>query len=600
MPSRRAVTLVLAVLAAIGLWAGSARAATDPGRITLSDLSEPNEGQTLAASPAQLSLVFSAGLGSAPGVVLQDAAGQPVQAVAAVVRGDDAQTWYLPLTSTLPAGKYKVSWKAGDSAGTYTFSIGRATNQSTGPAVSTPATVPSGETGSGATAEPSPGAPRESGGSSPQTPKAVNVVARWVSYLAIGALLGGLVLIAATWNDGVEYVLTVRHFRLAWVVAVLATALNVACTRAVAMDATLADSLNPSSWTDLTHDAAGLATLARLGFVVLSAWVAFAPERAVDEATQIPALLAPSLAVATFGFTRATGGIDLLLVPAGVVHGLAFAVWIGGLALLWRVVLAGSGGDDLVDAVRGFGRLANLAMLFVIVSGVLITVKLLGGLGELFSSSFGRLLLLKGIVVAAMAYVGVINRQTVRHRLRAERELGGRLANRLRRAVGSELITGVVVLGLTGWMVGTVPRGLGTAAASGAHRHPTSEFVLGNDGYTATVGIGPATVGTNDLVIDVSKPAAGLVELVVTLEAVDAYTIGIVVPVGEKLQGKGQMIVRNVPLCAEGRWRATATARSISGALGETQATFSVGAGSGAGCPQPEAAPETTTTIAGG
>ena len=83
----------------------------------------------------------------------------------------------------------------------------------------------------------------------------------------------------------------------------------------------LGSSLSPASWGDLTDNAAGYGrcwpdscSCWRRG------WVIAGPERAVDEATQIPALLPAVLAVATFGFTRAADGLDLFITPAGVIH----------------------------------------------------------------------------------------------------------------------------------------------------------------------------------------------------------------------------------------------------------------------------------------
>ena len=46
------------------------------------------------------------------------------------------------------------------------------------------------------------------------------------------------------------------------------------------------------------------------------------------------------------------------------------SVWIGGVVLLARVVLAGPGEEDLVHAVRGFGRISNPAIVLTVVSGL--------------------------------------------------------------------------------------------------------------------------------------------------------------------------------------------------------------------------------------
>ncbi len=591
MSVRRAFTFVVAVLGAMLLSSGmpSAGASTSIGT-TLSDLSEPSDGQTLAVSPAQLSLVFTVELTQPPGVVLQDSEGNAVATVGAVVAGNDARTWFLPITATLANGSYKVSWKAGvEAAGSFVFSIGTPIDGASDGSA--------GDDAGGSTTAAGAPATGSSGSSSAQTPKAVNVVARWLAYLSLGALLGGLALIAAAWPDGVEYVLTVRHFRLVWAVALAATVLNVICTRAVVTGESLASSVSPSGWSDLTDTTAGLALLARLVLVVGSAWVAFGPERVVDEATQIPALLGPALAVATFGFTRATDGIDLVLVPAGVLHVVGFAVWFGGLVLLWRVVLAGSGGRDLVDAMRGFGRLANVSMLAVLASGVLLTMRLLGGLGALFDTGYGRLLLLKALLVAGMAYAGVVNRQTVAARIGGHDSMPGRTAYRFRRAIGSEMLAGVLVLGLTGWMVGSVPEGLGASAITGDYTRPTLSVRLDNDDYDVEVGLGPATVGLNDIEINVNSPASGLVEMKLRFDPVDAYVESVVISVTDELQGRGQLVVHDVPLNSAGQWRVTATAQSISGQLGGTQAVFTVGAAPGTvvSTTVPAAAPVSST-----
>ena len=311
---------------------------------------------------------------------------------------------------------------------------------------------------------------------------------------------------------------------------------------------------SPSTWNDLTDTTAGLAVLARLVLVVASAWVAFGPERAVDEATQIPALLAPALAVASFGFTRSVEGIDLLLVPAGVLHAIAFAVWFGGLVLLSRVVLAGSGGQDLVDAVRGFGRLATISMIAVLLSGVVLTIKLLGGIGALFDTGFGRLLLLKAVLVAAIGLRGddqssgrppstgqpgraqradrVPAPAGDRHgdarrsaRARAHRMDDRQCAGRARRRRRN--------------------RRLSTAdeqLQAGERRLLRRRRCRSGDGRVER------------FVITVSQPASGLVEMNIRFDPIDAYVQSIVIPVGDRLDGKGQMIVRNVPLDATGQW----------------------------------------------
>ena len=66
----------------------------------------------------------------------------------------------------------------------------------------------------------------------------------------------------------------------------------------------------------------------------------------------------PLLAIAAVGLSRTGGDLPAIGVLAGIGHALAAAVWFGGVALVARVVLAGPGDDDLVQAVRGFSRIS--------------------------------------------------------------------------------------------------------------------------------------------------------------------------------------------------------------------------------------------------
>ena len=110
------------------------------------------------------------------------------------------------------------------------------------------------------------------------------------------------------------------------------------------------------------------------------------------------------------------------------------AIWLGGVVLLTRVVLAGPGEDDLVHAVRGFSRISTPALLVTIVTGAILTYRL--DRGGLFDTAHGRVLLLKAVVVCAMVFVGLATRQFVRTRLRKVDAMTVPLASRLRRATG--------------------------------------------------------------------------------------------------------------------------------------------------------------------
>ena len=139
----------------------------------------------------------------------------------------------------------------------------------------------------------------------------------------------------------------------------------------------------------------------------------------------------------------------------GIVHAVAMAVWLGGVVLLARVVLAGPGEEDLVQAVRGFGRISTTAIVATVVSGLVQLFRLDGG--SLFSDAHGRVLLLKTVLVAVMLFVGLTARQVAQARLGRAHDLSTITADRLRRAFGTEAVIGIVVLGLSGWLLSFTP-----------------------------------------------------------------------------------------------------------------------------------------------
>ena len=577
----------------------------------LGDGTSPAEGETVQLpGPSELILVFTEPLEEPPRMVLQSSANTTI-ALGGIGRGDDAQIWIAPITAALAADTYKVTWTTTDSTGTYQFTVAstgttETTAAGTGATAAGTATTAAGTESTGTT-EPgtdATGGTGDAGGGAASTDdegtdlaRSLAVLARWISYLSLGAFAGALLLIVLAWPEGVEYVLTARHLRVSWIVALLSTAVLVMCTRAIDTGESLGSSLSPSSWTDLTDTRTGVALLARLVLVAACGWVAFRPERIIDAATQIPAAAAPALAIVTMGFSReGETSLGLLAVPAGVVHAAGYAAWFGGIVLLVRVVLAGPGDVDLVHALRGFSRIAAPALLAVVASGALQTARLVGGASNLLSTGYGRLLLLKALAVAAMAYIGTINRHTVVARLARLDHLPARAAMRMRRAVGSEVVAGVVVLGLSAWMMGSTPAGL-TVSSSNSVR-PTQTVPMTATGVGVTVGIGPSTVGENSVTIEVEEPAVGLVEMVVRLDPARGNASSIEIAVTPSLTGRGTLVVDGVPLGASGTWLVSVTSSGTNGSLPRLAGSFSVAAADGA--EEPDGTSDTTTTVGTG
>ena len=502
------LTFLLAGGLAASLWAPTAHAVDN----TLSS-SNPADGSTVDSFSGPITLTFVNQLG--PDNDVSMVCNQEIQSLGDAQLQQDGVTLSVALVSAAPKGTCVIGWIVEDAnlqpagEGNVTFSVANEPIpvETTIP-VSTSSLAPGETTTSTITAITVP--PGETGGGSSDTNSNGPLgLFRLISNFALAVLFGSLVLIVIAWPEGVEYVVTVRFLRSAWILAAVSSYLFAGAVGAQVTGGGLGSALSPGSLVDLLDTGHGKAALLRLVFVLASGYVVTQPERAIDPSSQLQALLPPGIAVVTMAFSRPEFGfIDY---AAGTVHAIGMSVWLGGLVLLTRVVLAGPGDEDLVHAVRGFGRIANPALIATVASGAVQFVRLdQGGLG----SSHGLLMIVKVLFVSGMVLVGVATRQFVAQRMTRVEVMSAPLAMRLRRALGIEATIGVVVIMLTAWLLSLTPPNLGSSASS-LDLGPRYQFQNTSIGFTVAVSFS-RIVGPNDVRIEVLEvPATGITGLAI-------------------------------------------------------------------------------------
>lgn len=535
-PSARAIGRALVVLVGIFVVGAFAVARVDAADNTMVS-SSPVAGSTVESSPPSLLLTFANALG-ATNTVEVVCNGTSI-AVGTPQVGLDGVSLSVSVPNPLPKGECAVAWQVsqpdgqGGGSSTFLFTIANDPVATLAPIVTTPVVGSTpGEGSVAAPVEPTPttGATSETLDSGSGGPLGLS---RLLLSLGVAVLFGSLVLIATAWPEGVEYILTVRFLRSAWLLTLAVAIFNAACVAASISGQGIGSSLSPTSWSGLTDTTPGIAALARVIFVLLTGWVVMRPERVIDPATQLPALALPGLAVATLGFSRSGGQLAFLGYAAGIAHALAMAVWLGGLILLARVVLAGPGEEDLVHAVRGFARISTPALAVTIFTGFIQMYRL--DWGEVFTSSHGRVLFLKAIAVGAMVFLGVAARQFIKERVARVDAMTGQLAVRLRRAVGIEAVCGVVVLAFTAWMLSLAPPKV--AAVDDNTRGLGASLQISNDSADVTVRFS-AVIGPNAVRVEVDRPETGI----------EGLAIGFSPPAGATVPS----VTLNVPLTSAG------------------------------------------------
>ena len=575
---RRAVTVaLLAVIGTIGLAGLLPGTALAENSLVSSD---PADGSTLATSPATISFTFSEPLGEVNTITLTCT---DLYTVGPREVSADRLTMTAEVIDALPKGACVASFVVSDEEGspngqgniTFTIENDPATVETTTPPEATTGdSVPTGDGEVSTTGTTTDGDVAElSDVDSGQGPLWLG---RLLSVFGIAVLLGSLVLIAAAWPEGVEYLVTIRFIRAIWIVALVGTLLYVAAATAAVTGSGLGSGFNPANWVDL-FDAGvpGIAAVARFVLVVASAWVAFRPDRVIDPVTQMAALGIPALAVATVGFSRTDMDLAIVAVPMSILHALAMSVWLGGVVLLARVVLAGPGEEDLVHAVRGFTRLSNLAIGATILTGIVQMILLDGG--DLFGTSHGRVLLLKTVAVAVMIFVAVSARQFVNQRLARANEMTVPMADRLRRAFGVEAAVGIVVLAMSAWLLSLTPSNV--SAGPDIDYAITLEVDAPEAELAVTVQLTRDRVGLSGLSVDVEEPDEGLSGLEVVFTAPANDTIGTITqPV--PLTGAGVAVLpegdQGLPLTVAGDWTMTVNAVTPTGVFTSPPQGFTI------------------------
>jgi len=207
---------------------------------------------------------------------------------------------------------------------------------------------------------------------------------------------------------------------------------------------------------------------ARIGLALALAWIAaLALQRRFGTRTGALAALAFGAGLAlTFplsGHARVEGVVG---VASDATHTAAAGMWVGGLAVLClALVTAGTErGSLLQHSVPPFSALALGSVAMLLATGIGNALIELPELAALWETTYGRLVLAKGALLAVLVGAGALHRRVTLPKLRrAERAGSRRLFLRL---VGVELALMAVVVGVTAALVAEPPRAAATGSVS--------------------------------------------------------------------------------------------------------------------------------------
>jgi copper transport protein len=420
--------------------------------------SDPANGAHLDAAPARITMRFTESVNLITGGMrLLDSLGSGVKTAEPKVEGPTV-TW--PLPKDLADGEYTASWRVVSSdghpiAGAFSFGVGTAPP--------TAATVPAATTPPAADTAPWPVlAARLSGYLAFSVLAGLVAFVLWCSpgsrgdpllqLLARGALIGGLLsALASLLVQGpyVEGVTTARVLDPALLRDTLGTPFGAAICARSALYACLLGLL----WS--------LPTLTTR----LVRWLAPA------------AVAASAVAVAAAGHGASSGRpLDLAVVA---LHVLTAGIWVGGL-----VVLVSLGRSVEPRAWTQFSSLAMTSVLVLVTTGVLNSVRHLHEVGQIWSTRYGLILVVKLVLVSATLVAAAFSRRHLHHQRTP------------RGSVRVEALLTVGVLAATAALSMTSPPPSRDDTASRTATAPTGNSLVMmplGDGRTAGLAVLPAS-----------------------------------------------------------------------------------------------------------
>lgn len=460
----RRVIGAIAIVAAVAIVLGTPALVWAHARLTRSD---PAAKATLSVAPTRIRLWFSEAPEIAMSrVTLTDSSGTPIP-LGKVERGAEKLLIETSIGRALAAGRYTVTWHvaAADghpSNGSFTFTV--APHAAPASESSSSASRPGQSARDSTSVMPMPMPPEqsihvESNDASGFAQVAVRAMTFGSMLVVIGGIVFVLVILSRATGLSAETHETVR-VNSARVVAIAAITLAIsAAVRLTLQSRMMAGMMHePAALTTVLNDTAwGRAWLAQVAATIVvglavmrgrstGAWVVAACSAAVLAAT--PALSGHAAAAARW--TALAIGADTLhvIAAAGWLGSLVFVVVVGISTLIRSADEARWSG--IASLVEAFSPAALTFAAIVLVTGSVSAWLRLGSVPALWSSGYGRTLLVKLALLAGAVGTGAYNWRRVRP------SLGTEIATtRLRRSAAAELAIGALVVIVTAVLVAT-------------------------------------------------------------------------------------------------------------------------------------------------
>ncbi|MGP3979223.1 copper resistance protein CopC [Streptomyces sp. 8N114] len=413
--SRVLLALVTGAVALLGVLA----AAGPAGAHAALTGSDPAEGSVVRGAPRQVTLDFSEGVAMSDGAIrVLDPRGKRVDTRKVRDTGTGSKVRRaVSLEPDLGKGTYTVAWQAvsADShpvSGAFTFSVGKPSKTSVAP-------------------------PQQDGNAGGGSVETLYGFGRYAAYAGFVLLVGGAAFVLLCSPRAASSRAVQRLTVTGWSVLAASTLALLLLRGPYTGSGQLADVVELGGLKDVVATKPGAALVARLLLLAAAAlfvsvlFGAYARREEEDVESADPTereeadrqrrdlffglsiggtVVAAGLAATWAMAEHASTGIQTgLAMPVDVLHLLAVALWLGGLAALFCLLRWGPAPSG--TAVRRFSRLAFTCVTVLAATGLYQSWRQVGSWSALTGTSYGQLLIVKVVLVTALVSVGWFSRR---------------------------------------------------------------------------------------------------------------------------------------------------------------------------------------------
>jgi copper transport protein len=283
----------------------------------------------------------------------------------------------------------------------------------------------------------------------------LSVLTHVVGYLAMAVMLGGLFFVSVLWPAGAAE----RRTRMLIGSAVVAGLLSAAGSVYVTTQ-----QVTPLSFRDAIAQHFGRVSVALTLMWLLASVVVVGmmqhPGVVRRTAWRLGAVVVGAGLIRAVGMSAhdTQGAHQVSGVIVDFLHLTAVSAWVGGLVVLTVGLLPRRRLGELEEVVPRFSRVAATSVALVVASGVVMAWQLVGSVGDLFSTHYGRVLLVKLLLVGFVLLAAVASKRWVSRTLASAvaADRNGAIGS-IVASVGAETALVIGVLGVASLLVTSNP-----------------------------------------------------------------------------------------------------------------------------------------------